>query len=451
MAGAQERTRTSTAINHWYLKPARLPIPPPGPWRAHIGGELSPCQRFGRAGYRTAAAAARPLYTPGSIRYAATLAKASALRGAPGMATRSDHPGKRRAAHHDLRRLRLPRPPHRACAVQARLPHPRRGAASRSRLPSPAARAGRPDPRRAGERALPGFGRRRRRRARTSSSTWSASCSSAAGRASRRCRRKVAGVIAAAAAAAGARMIHMSAIGADPEFASRSMPGPRRSASRRCWAAQPAATIFRPSIVFGPEDAFFNKFAAMARLLAGAAADRRRRIPGSSRCSSATSPKRSPGRSTARRAPGTIYELGGPDVQDVQGADGIRAGDHRAPPAADAAAVRARRADGARPAIPADTAADAGSGATCSRRTTWCRRRPCRTVARSRASASSRTRWRSSCRPICGVSARAASSVRGRSERRAAGEHGGGPQPRVIRTSRARTRRYCAACMRAHT
>src|SRR5262249_10267825 len=29
-AGAQERTRTSTAINHWYLKPARLPIPPPG-------------------------------------------------------------------------------------------------------------------------------------------------------------------------------------------------------------------------------------------------------------------------------------------------------------------------------------------------------------------------------------------------------------------------------------
>src|ERR1700730_3763 len=28
--GAQERTRTSTAINHWYLKPARLPIPPPG-------------------------------------------------------------------------------------------------------------------------------------------------------------------------------------------------------------------------------------------------------------------------------------------------------------------------------------------------------------------------------------------------------------------------------------
>jgi len=29
--GAQERTRTSTAFNHWYLKPARLPIPPPGP------------------------------------------------------------------------------------------------------------------------------------------------------------------------------------------------------------------------------------------------------------------------------------------------------------------------------------------------------------------------------------------------------------------------------------
>ena len=70
----------------------------------------------------------------------------------------------------------------------------------------------------------------------------------------------------AAAEAAVARVIHLSAIGADassPSVYARTKAA--GEASLR--AAFPAATILRPSIVFGPEDGFFNRFGAMARLL----------------------------------------------------------------------------------------------------------------------------------------------------------------------------------------
>lgn len=72
--------------------------------------------------------------------------------------------------------------------------------------------------------------------------------------------------IAEAAAAAGvAKLVHVSAIGADPDAKSRyaRSKGLGEAAVR---AAFPAATILRPSVVFGPEDDFFNRFAAMARL-----------------------------------------------------------------------------------------------------------------------------------------------------------------------------------------
>ena len=72
--------------------------------------------------------------------------------------------------------------------------------------------------------------------------------------------------VALAAAAHGARMIHVSAIGADensPSHYARS----KALGERAVLAAAPDAVIFRPSIMFGPDDTFFNKFATLAQLL----------------------------------------------------------------------------------------------------------------------------------------------------------------------------------------
>jgi len=72
--------------------------------------------------------------------------------------------------------------------------------------------------------------------------------------------------VALAAAAHGARAIHVSAIGAadsSPSAYARA----KAEGEKAVLAARPEATVFRPSIIFGPEDAFFNKFAAMARML----------------------------------------------------------------------------------------------------------------------------------------------------------------------------------------
>jgi NADH dehydrogenase len=73
--------------------------------------------------------------------------------------------------------------------------------------------------------------------------------------------------IARAAADAGATvLVHVSAIGADAqsesEYATTKAQG--EQAVRESF---PQAVILRPSIIFGPEDGFFNKFAAMARYL----------------------------------------------------------------------------------------------------------------------------------------------------------------------------------------
>ncbi|HEX8486542.1 complex I NDUFA9 subunit family protein [Sphingomonas sp.] len=70
-------------------------------------------------------------------------------------------------------------------------------------------------------------------------------------------------IVAEAARAAGASaLVHMSAIGADPHSPSAygRSKGDGEAAVR---AAFPDATIVRPSIVFGREDQFVNRFAAM--------------------------------------------------------------------------------------------------------------------------------------------------------------------------------------------
>jgi NADH dehydrogenase len=77
---------------------------------------------------------------------------------------------------------------------------------------------------------------------------------------------EAAGAIAEAAARRGiTRFVQMSAIGADagsPAGYART----KAAGEAAVRAAVPAATILRPSIVFGPEDAFFNRFAGLAGL-----------------------------------------------------------------------------------------------------------------------------------------------------------------------------------------
>jgi NADH dehydrogenase len=74
-----------------------------------------------------------------------------------------------------------------------------------------------------------------------------------------------AATVAKAAAAAGARMVHVSAIGADSKSDS-AYARAKAAGEKAVLAAVPSATILRPSVVFGSEDQFANRFAALARM-----------------------------------------------------------------------------------------------------------------------------------------------------------------------------------------
>jgi uncharacterized protein YbjT (DUF2867 family) len=92
------------------------------------------------------------------------------------------------------------------------------------------------------------------------------------------------------------------------------MPAPRRWGEQGVLEAFPGAVILRPSIVFGPEDDFFNRFAGMARLapalplIGGGHTKFQPVFVGDV---AETVAKAVDG----DLAPGTVYELGGPDVE----------------------------------------------------------------------------------------------------------------------------------------
>jgi uncharacterized protein YbjT (DUF2867 family) len=118
--------------------------------------------------------------------------------------------------------------------------------------------------------------------------------------------------IARLSAAAGvARLVHISAIGADPASPSR-YGATKGAAEQAVRAAFAQATILRPSLVFGLEDQFFNRFAEMARLLPFMPV-----ISGQTKmqpvyvCDVADAIMAA---LTRLEAPGQTYELGGPRV-----------------------------------------------------------------------------------------------------------------------------------------
>ncbi|HZQ14173.1 MAG TPA: complex I NDUFA9 subunit family protein [Pseudolabrys sp.] len=119
--------------------------------------------------------------------------------------------------------------------------------------------------------------------------------------------------VALAAHAHGARLVHVSAIGADDNSPS-AYARTKAKAERLVLAAQGDAVIMRPSILFGPEDDFFNRFAAMARLspalpLIGGGATRFQPVfvGDVARAIAAAAAGEVRG--------GTVYELGGPEVR----------------------------------------------------------------------------------------------------------------------------------------
>jgi uncharacterized protein YbjT (DUF2867 family) len=121
-----------------------------------------------------------------------------------------------------------------------------------------------------------------------------------------------AGTVAKAAAAIGARVVHVSAIGADAHSLSRYARA-KAAGEKAVLAAVPAATILRPSVLFGPEDQFTNRFAALARMapavpLIGGGGTRLQPVYVSDVATAVADAV------DGKTKAGATYELGGPEV-----------------------------------------------------------------------------------------------------------------------------------------
>jgi NADH dehydrogenase len=119
--------------------------------------------------------------------------------------------------------------------------------------------------------------------------------------------------VAKAAREAGAsRLIHISAIGAD-KGSDAAYARSKAEGEAAVLAEFPGAIIIRPSIVFGPEDDFFNRFASMARMspllpLIGGGRTRFQPVYVGDLATAVANVAEGAGE------PATVYEAGGPDV-----------------------------------------------------------------------------------------------------------------------------------------
>lgn len=113
-----------------------------------------------------------------------------------------------------------------------------------------------------------------------------------------------------------ARFVHLSALGVDRSNARYALT--KRAGEQAVQSAFPAATILRPSVVFGPDDNFFNQFAGMARMspalpLIGGGKTRFQPVfvgdVAQAVCQALSLPPVPP-----HDPRGKVYELGGPDV-----------------------------------------------------------------------------------------------------------------------------------------
>ncbi len=118
--------------------------------------------------------------------------------------------------------------------------------------------------------------------------------------------------IAKAAAAAGASMVHVSAIGAN-ERSSSQYARTKANGEKAVLGALPSAIIMRPSVLFGPEDEFTNRFAGLARLspalpLIGGGTTRMQPVYVGDVATAIADAV------DGKARPGATYELGGPEV-----------------------------------------------------------------------------------------------------------------------------------------